>query len=302
METGTPDKAVAWAEAAPPQAKPRPRRSPPLEAVRARLAGALPPEALEALPRSWLRLGRVLVLRLPPGLEPWARSAAEAYARELGCEAVLRDVGPIQGEEREPARELLWGEGTETIHTEGGVRFALDAARVMWAAGNVVERQRLPRLVEPGEVVADLFAGIGYFSVPIAVKARPARVVACERSRLAFRYLERNIAMNGVAHVVEARLGDCRSVAPRGVADRVLLGYTVDTERFLPTALDALKPEGGVLHYHEACPAHLWRTRPWERVRGAAAARGWTARLLGQRVVKNYAPGFVHAVVDAEVA
>jgi tRNA wybutosine-synthesizing protein 2 len=65
--------------------------------------------------------------------------------------------------------------------------------------------------------------------------------------------------------------------------------------------LAALKDEGGVIHYHEACPAHLWKERPWQRVREAAEAAGRPSKLRLQRVVKNYSPGFVHVVVDAEV-
>lgn len=300
MEGPAPDKPIATVQG-PPNARRTTRPPPPAARVRGLLAGQLPAEALAALPESWLRLGRVLVLPLPRELDTWAGTVARAYAEVLGCQAVVREAGPIQGELREPARELLWGQGTETVHTEGGVRFALDAARVMWSAGNVNERQRIPRLVEPGEVVVDLFAGIGYFSVPIAARAEPARVVACELNPLAFCYLQRNVALNHVGSLVDPRLGDCREAAPRGIADRVLMGYTVDTQRFLPTALAALKPEGGVVHYHEACPGHLWQERPWRRAREAAERAGRAATLQGQRIVKNYAPGMVHVVVDAEV-
>jgi tRNA wybutosine-synthesizing protein 2 len=261
----------------------------------------LGPEALDALPRHWVKLGRVLVLPLAEPLRPHWPAIAEAYAAELGCGAVVRDAGPIAGERREPARELVWGTQTETEVVEGGVRFALDAARVMWSAGNVHERQRIPRLVQEGEVVLDLFAGIGYFAVPIAAKARPERVVACELNPVAFHCLQRNAALNHVQDRIEPRLGDCRATAPRGIADRVLLGYTVETERFLPTAVAGLKRQGGWLHYHEACPAHLWRSRPEQRVRDAAAAAGREVVRAAPRVVKNYAPGMVHVVVDAEV-
>lgn len=301
MEGAALKKPVAAARSPQGTRSPGPRPPPPRERVRQRLAGVLPEGALASLPRAWERLGRVLVLRLPPELEPWRAEVARAYAEVLRCDAVLRDAGPIRGATREPVRELLWGTGTETIHTEGGVRFALDAARIMWSKGNVTERQRIPRLVREGEVVVDLFAGIGYFSVPIAAKTRAARVIACEQNPVAFRYLQRNAALNGCGARLEARPGDCREVAPRGAGDRVLMGYTVDTERFLPAALEALRPGGGVLHYHEACPAHLRKEQPWRHVRAACEAAGRTATLQHQRVVKNYAPGMVHAVVDAEV-
>lgn len=301
MQRPAADNAVERAHALGQGAHPGPRQPPPVERVRQGLSGRVPEGPLSALPRSWERLGRVLVLPLPPALDPWKAEVAKAYARVLRCEAVVRDAGPIRGAAREPAREVLWGEGTETVHVEGGVRFAMDAARVMWSAGNVAERQRLPPLVRDGEVVVDLFAGIGYFSVPVAAKARPARVVAIEQNPVAFHYLQRNAALNRCGERLQPLLGDCRALAPRGAADRVLMGYTVETQDFLPTALAALKPEGGVVHYHEASPAHLWRERPWQRVREAAEAAGRRASLLTQHVVKNYSPGFVHVVVDAEV-
>ncbi|MCA1813253.1 MAG: class I SAM-dependent methyltransferase family protein, partial [Halobacteriales archaeon] len=269
--------------------------------VAAQVEPILPPALLGLLPHAWERLGRVLILPLPPELEPWRAEVCAAYARILGCEAVLREAGPVQGPLREPVRELLWGQGTETVHVEGGVRYAMDAARVMWSSGNVNERQRIAPLVRPGERVLDLFAGIGYFTLPVAVKARAERVVACEANPVAFGWLQRNLALNKVQARVEARLGDCREVAPRGWADRVLLGYTVRTEAFLPVALAALRPEGGVLHHHEACPAHLWEQEPWQHVQDAARAAGREAKLLRQHIVKNYAPGKVHVVVDAEV-
>lgn len=280
-----------------PGARPKAPRERALEALR----GHLPEPALALLPESWERLGRVLVLPLPPALEPWKAEVARAYAEALGCEAVLRDAGPIRGAAREPVREVLWGEGTETVHVEGGIRYAMDAAQLMWSKGNVNERQRLPPLVAPGEVVVDLFAGLGYFSVPIAAKTRAAKVLAIEQNPVAFHYLQRNAALNKCEARLEPRLGDCRVEAPKDIADRVLMGYTVDTEQYLPTAMAALRPEGGVVHYHEACPAHRWQERPFARVREAAEAAGRRATLRTQHVVKNYAPGFVHAVVDAEV-
>ena len=278
-----------------------PRRPSPLDQVRAALLGTLPQAQRDVLPERWERLGRVLVLPLPAALDAWREPVCAAYARVLGCEAVVRDAGPIRGALREPLRELLWGQSTETVHVEGGVRYAMDAARVMWSSGNVNERQRIAPLVRPGERVLDLFAGIGYFTLPVAVKARPERVVACEANPEAFRWLERNLALNKVQERVEARLGDCREVAPMAWADRVLLGYTLATERFLPTALAALRAEGGMLHHHEASPAHLWQEQAWGHVRDAAREAGREAELLDQRIVKNYAPGKVHVVVDARV-
>lgn len=272
----------------------------PRDRVLARLAGRIPEDALALVPRKWEKLGRVLLLRLPAALAPHERAVAEAFAEVLGVETVLEDRGGVAGEYREMAdTRLLLGEATETMHVENGVRYKLDAARLMFSSGNVEERTRIGRLDARGETVVDLFAGIGYFTLPLAAKAGAARVVACEKNPLAHRYLVENAALNGVADRVDARLGDCREVAPRGVAHRVVLGYFPGTAAFLPTALAALRPEGGVLHHHDTAPAESARERLAADVRAACAAAGRACEVVHFRVVKSYAPGIVHAVVDA---
>ncbi len=253
------------------------------------------------LPDSWERLGRLLVLRLPEGLAGREGEAAGLYASVLGVEAVLLDEGPVTGVERRPTVRLVWGEGTGTVHREHGVEYAFDAARQMFSKGNVHERLRMGQAVRPGETVVDMFAGIGYFTLPMAVLGEPSRVHACEIDPEAHGYLVANVQRNGVAGVVEPLLGDCREVAPRGVADRVVMGYVGGTEGYLDVAMEALGPTGGVVHLHEKYGIEEVPDRPMAAIGAAAAEAGRTARMLAWREVKSYAPAIVHAVVDAEV-
>jgi tRNA wybutosine-synthesizing protein 2 len=123
----------------------------PVDRVRARLAGRLSGPELATLPDGFQRLGSVLVVKLPEPLRPHFAAIGEAYRSELGVATVLRRRGPVR----------LAGTTTETELRENGVIYRFDAARVMFAAGNRSERVRLVDLVAPGEVIADLFAGIG---------------------------------------------------------------------------------------------------------------------------------------------
>ena len=66
---------------------------------------------------------------------------------------------------REPSLEIIYGDETETVHKENGCLFNLDLSKVMWAKGNNNERLRIAKLVEDGEVVVDMFAGIGYSTI-----------------------------------------------------------------------------------------------------------------------------------------
>ena len=254
-----------------------------------------------ALPDRWERLGRLVLLRVPEKLAHREQEMAGLYARVLGVEAVLAEEGPVTGVERRPSVRLIWGEGTVTIHREHGVEFQFDAGRQMFSKGNVGERLRMGRSVRLGETVVDMFAGIGYFTLPMAVMGSPAVVYATEIDPEAHRWLLSNVARNEVEDVVRPLLGDCREVAPRGVADRVVMGYVGGTEDYLDVAMRTLGPDGGVVHLHEKYGIEEVPGRPMAAVVAAARAAGREATLVSWREVKSYAPAIVHAVVDVEV-
>jgi tRNA wybutosine-synthesizing protein 2 len=274
----------------------------PMERVHAgaRAAG-WPEDQVDLIPDRWERLGRVLALRVPAGLEAREVEMAGLYARVLGVGAVVVEEGPVSGVERRPSTRLVWGEGTVTVHREHGVEYEFDACRQMFSKGNVHERLRMGRTVRDGETVVDMFAGIGYFTLPMAVMGSPRRVHACEIDPEAHGWLVANVERNDVASLVEPLMGDCREVAPRGVADRVVMGYVGGTEAFLDVAMEVLGPRGGVVHLHEKYGIEEVPDRPVKAVEGAASGAGMEAHLLSWREVKSYAPSIVHAVVDVEV-
>ena len=93
----------------------------------------------------------------------------------------------------------MWGHVGEVCHREGGYSYSLDPRKVMFAQGNRGEKVRMARLVREGHAgarVADMFAGIGYFTIPMAGSG--AQVHAMEINPVAFAYLEQNIAKNGL--------------------------------------------------------------------------------------------------------
>jgi tRNA wybutosine-synthesizing protein 2 len=189
--------------------------------------------------------------------------------------------------------------GTQTLHRENGVLFSLDASQVMFSAGNLKERMRMS-LLGAGEYVVDMFAGIGYFSIPMAVHSRPDRVLAIELNPVAFDYLRQNIKLNRVQEIVEPVQGDCAKVTPKGEADRVVMGMVQVTDRYLQRGIVALRP-GGILHYHQTVPSEKFPAAAVKDVVEAASVLGRRAQILRCTRVKKYSPGMVHAVVDARI-
>ena len=53
--------------------------------------------------------------------------------------------------------------------------YGLDVCRSMFSSGNGTEKMRVAARNCDGEVVVDLYAGIGYFTLPLLVKAKAAQ-------------------------------------------------------------------------------------------------------------------------------
>lgn len=263
------------------------------------LQDVLPYDCMSLLPRGWFLLGEVIVVKIHPLLKPYethiGQALLEYYPR---CCTVLADEG-ISGPFREPVRRAIAGSRTRTVHRENGVIFNLDAVQVMFSPGNLKERMRMS-LLGKGEYVVDMFAGIGYFTIPMAVHSRPRKVLAIELNPNAFHYLCQNIRENHVEDIVMPVRGDCAKETPAGLADRVIMGMVQVTDQYLETGISALKP-GGILHYHQTVPSWQYPEAAIRDVRRAAAGLGQQAEIICCRRVKKYSPGVVHAVIDARI-
>ncbi|WP_424016855.1 class I SAM-dependent methyltransferase [Halorientalis pallida] len=253
-------------------------------------------EERERAPSSWAVIGTVVLVET--GDAPRPEEVGEALLDlHANADTVLARHG-IDGQQREPDVAVIAGAGdTETIHTEHGTRYALDLAEVMFSPGNKAERKRMGEVVAEGDRVFDMFAGVGYFTLPMARAG--ARVTAAEINPTSFRYLLENAKLNDVHERVDLYRADCRDVAEGVEADRVVMGY-YDAHEYLDAALDALV-SGGIVHMHEATPESLVYDRPVERLEAAAAERGRAVEILDRRTVKGYSEGVAHVVVDARL-
>ncbi len=254
----------------------------------------------ELLRGGWELIGDVLVLQLPGELyrHRYVIGETALHLHPRARSVVVRRG--ISHELRYPVAEVVAGErNTLTLHRENRCVFRVDPCRVMFSCGNQGERMRMARLELRGERVLDMFAGIGQFTIPMARHASPEKVVAIEKRPDTFELLCENVRLNRVEEVVEPLLGDCREVAPSGFADRVVMGYFFSPERFLGTALEALR-SGGVVHYHTLAGKRELDAEG-ERVLGLIKELGYRGRVAERRVVKSYAPGRWHVVYDLEV-
>lgn len=274
----------------------------PFEKIKKELAPLLPDHLIDDIPSKWEKIGEVVVLRLPDSVKPFKESLGEIYAHVLGCKSVLNDFGGIKGEFRTPRVELVYGDkDTVTVHRENNVRFKLDPMKVMFSSGNMDERIRMANISNKDEIVVDLFAGIGYFSIPMAVHSQPKLIYACEKNPVSYGYLCENIALNNVTSRVKALKGDNREVAPVGVADRVIMGYIEDNLRFLPQAIKCLKEKRGKIHFHNNYPDNVLPDKAFKNIGKIVKKYNVTVGFTNVKKVKSFAPGIGHYVFDLEV-
>ena len=238
-------------------------------------------EMLSELPTSWERHGDLVVLPAPTfKSREWTRIIIDdshlvwrTVAEALWCRRLARDSEIVPDKYRSSGAELLLGSDPWVEHVDNGVKYVFDVTRIMFSSGNITEKLRIAQFDCRDETVVDLFAGVGYFTLPYLVHARARVVHACEWNEAAVEGLRRGLAANGVEERCVVHVGDCREVCPRGLADRVNLGLVPSSEVGWPAACAALRPDrGGWLHVHgnvRCKPGEDFRVprNPWEEER-----------------------------------
>ncbi len=209
----------------------------------------VPSDLKGLLPTSFDVIGNVAIVKLPEELLPFSPTIGRAFLQAFPrLRSVALDRG-VKGEWRVRDLEVIAGErSTETSHTEYGVRFLIDPAKVYFNPRLANERKRIASLVREGERVIDMFAGVGPFAIMIAKYAEPEIVFALDLNPDAFSYLQKNIALNKVTKVVPM-LGDSKDlIYDLPCADRIVMNLPHSARGFFHDALARLNL-GGTIHF-----------------------------------------------------
>jgi len=237
------------------------------------------------LPRHDL-IGGIAVL-----LDPGGENADLLLRSRPSIHTVLSPEGPVEGEYRTRRFTVLAGRPTtRTRYTEYGLRFDIDLSVAYFSPRLSGERQRVLSLMDDGERVLDMFAGVGPFAITLAAKAKV--VHAADINPGAVGLMLGNIALNRAGNVLPmladaAHLG---GILP-GCFDRVVMNLPFGAMGFLDTALALCRPAGTVHLY--AMVGEEGALAPLIQERGCA--------ILGERVVHTYSPAEWLAVYDVRV-
>jgi tRNA (guanine37-N1)-methyltransferase len=201
-------------------------------------------------------VGDIAIVEVPLELQEHKKIIGETILKiHRHIRTVLAKSSVVRGIRRLREYEVISGSSdTETVQKEYGCKYHLDLRKVYYSPRLSYEHSRVASQVEEGETVIDMFTGVGPFSVLIAHTHRNVKVYAIDLNPDAVRYLERNVIVNGVLGKVISILGDAKEVVNnrlRGAADRVIMNLPEKAIEYLEVACNALKPEGGIIHYYE---------------------------------------------------
>lgn len=207
----------------------------------------------ELLPTSFDVVGDIAIIRLVDDLVPFAEEVGDGMRKAIPrLRTVAMDRG-VQGEFRVRSIEVISGEpSTATTHTEYGLRFKVDVSTVYFNPRLANERRRVSYLVRDGEVVIDMFAGVGPFSIMIAKYSSPREVHAIDVNPDAIMLMRENIEINKVVGV-HPLLGDARElILDLPSADRIIMNLPHSAHEFLHDASLNLRL-GGTIHLYTIC-------------------------------------------------
>ena len=264
------------------------------------------------IPKKWEKFADVVILPRDAFVEERLNlddSFWKSVSDALDVKRVAR-MGEIQGEFRKSGVELLLGDDDWVVRREHGIDFGYNFTQCMWSAGNVTERGRIANSNYEGEQILDLYAGIGYYTLPFLSEGAKgpsgergngrgaAHVVACEWNPVAVKALRWSLSANGLTDVCTIIEGDNRDQEFQSEFDRVNLGLLPSSEGGYSLALQALKPEGGMLHIHGL--ASSGNEEKWSANLAQTLGKMGSFSCSVEHIerVKWYAPHQRHIVVD----
>jgi len=217
-----------------------------------------------------------LVLRILEGLSPADEALLREFADRHAVVFYLQPQGPATAYRFYP----LTGPQLSYLLPEFAVEHAFsptEFTQVNHAINRVLVRRAMTLLApQPGERIADMFCGLGNFTLPIARAG--ARVVGVEGSPELVRRATANALANGLGDRAEYRVANLFETTPETLAalgrfDRMLIDPPREGALELIKSLDAERPQRIV--YISCSPATLARdaailvTQKDYRLRGA---------------------------------
>lgn len=147
---------------------------------------------------SFTKVGHVIHLNLREHLLMYKELIGQVLLDKVpGCKSVVNKTNSIDNTYRNFLMEILAGEDDMIVKLkESGCLFQFNFATVYWNSRLSTEHERIVKMLKPGDVLFDVFAGVGPFSIPAAKKK--CLVHANDLNPESYKWLDHNVKINKI--------------------------------------------------------------------------------------------------------
>jgi tRNA (guanine37-N1)-methyltransferase len=254
---------------------------------------------------SFDQIGDIIIVRIPDSLLSKKELIGETLLNEVKiAKSVFYQSSPVEGDFRTRNLEIIAGEDkTETEYKEFGCKFTVDVENAFFSPRLSTERERISNLVQDGETVVNMFAGVGMFSIMIA-KKKKCTVYSIDINPIAAKLCEKNILSNKISGNIISINGDAAKIIQeqlKNKSDRTLMLLPERSDEFLKSAIDTTK-SGGIIHYY----SHIHADKKSEA--GKLSEEHYLqvtpvkSEILGSKIVRPVGPRYYQTVVDVKIS
>lgn len=268
------------------------------------LKNVLPPEDISKLYSAFDIVGSIIILRIPDSLDSRKHIIADTVLMNIkSAKSIFAQTSAVQGDYRLRNLEYLAGVNcTATEHREHGCRFKVDVSKTYFSPRLSTERMRISKMIADNEIITNMFAGVGTYSILIAKSNKTCKVYSIDSNPIANELALVNTQLNKVRERVIPICGDAREVIAkqlRGTSTRVLMPLPEKAKEFVDFAVMALKEKKGMIHYF----AHIRANSKKLALDNAAldikyAFINHDYRIASTRVVREVGPRMYQTVSD----
>lgn len=251
------------------------------------------------------QIGDIIIVRIPDLLLDKKEIIGKTLLEQIkNANTVFYQSSPVEGDFRIRSLELLAGEDkTQTEYKEFGCRFIVDVEKVFFSPRLSTERNRIADLVKDGEILINMFGGVGMFSI-MAAKKKKCTVYNIDINPDAARLCEKNISLNKLAGNVISLHGDAAKIIKeqlQGKGDRILMLLPERSDEFLDSAISATK-RNGVIHYYSHIHADKKSQAPKLSEKHFLEITPVKSEILYSRIVRAVGPRYYQTVVDVKIS
>jgi tRNA (guanine37-N1)-methyltransferase len=269
------------------------------------LQNVLSEEENDQLISAFDQIGDIIIVRIPDSLVAKKQVIGKTLLEQVStANSVFYQSSPVEGDFRTRQLEVIAGEDkTQTEYKENGCRFIVDVEKAFFSPRLSTERERIAGLVKEGEVIINMFGGVGMFSL-LAAKNTACTVYNIDLNPVAAQLCKENTQINKLKGEVVSLNGDATEVINEqlvGKADRILMLLPERSDEFLDSALLGLKNKG-VIHYY----SHIHADKKQDAVKLSEehflSINEIHAEILSSRNVRPVGPRFYQTVVDVKIS